>query len=125
MFDRAVLHLDMDTFFVSVERKRDSALKDQPIIIGCTSGRGVVSSCSYEARIFGVRSGMPMRLELLIKINAFRFTGVNKYQLMWEKNKVLHPKSTFFQSAAIFDAPNDHTRLPELTEGTYGFSPTP
>lgn len=62
MVDRAVLHLDMDTFFVSVERKRDSRLKDKPVIIGGGSDRGVVSSCSYEARKFGVGSGMPMKL---------------------------------------------------------------
>lgn len=62
MFDKAVLHLDMDTFFVSVERKRDSSLNNRPVIIGGGSNRGVVSSCSYEARRFGVQSGMAMKL---------------------------------------------------------------
>ncbi|WP_421800036.1 DNA polymerase IV [Haliscomenobacter sp.] len=62
MFDRAVLHLDADTFFVSVERKRNSALKDKPIVIGGGSDRGVVSSCSYEARKYGVCSGMAMKM---------------------------------------------------------------
>ncbi|PHN01757.1 DNA polymerase IV [Flavilitoribacter nigricans] len=62
MYQRAVLHLDMDTFFVSVERKYNSELLQRPVIIGGGSNRGVVSSSSYEARRFGVRSGMPMAL---------------------------------------------------------------
>jgi DNA polymerase-4 len=52
--------MDLDTFFVSVERLIDSKLKDRPIIIGGISDRGVVASCSYEARIRGVHAGMPM-----------------------------------------------------------------
>jgi DNA polymerase IV len=59
---RAVVHMDLDTFFVSVERLRDTRLQQRPLIIGGTGGRGVVSSCSYETRKFGVRSGMPMKL---------------------------------------------------------------
>jgi len=60
--NRSILHLDLDTFFVSVERLRDNRLKDRPVIIGGMSDRGVVSSCSYEARRYGVSSAMPMKL---------------------------------------------------------------
>jgi DNA polymerase IV len=60
--DKTVVHYDMDTFFVSVERLNNSQLNGKPIIIGGTSDRGVVASCSYETRLFGVRSGMPMKL---------------------------------------------------------------
>ncbi|MEM1000531.1 MAG: DNA polymerase IV [Bacteroidota bacterium] len=59
---RAVVHMDLDTFFVSVERLLDSRLEHRPLIIGGTGGRGVVASCSYETRRLGVRSGMPMKL---------------------------------------------------------------
>ena len=58
---RAILHLDLDTFFVSVERLMDRRLTGKPILIGGTGDRGVVAACSYETREFGVHSGMPMR----------------------------------------------------------------
>ena len=59
--ERAILHLDLDTFFVSVERLLDRRLVGKPLLIGGTGDRGVVASCSYETRAFGVHSGMPMR----------------------------------------------------------------
>ena len=54
--------MDLDTFFVSCERLLDSKLIGKPILIGGTSDRGVVASCSYEARTFGIHSAMPMRM---------------------------------------------------------------
>jgi Nucleotidyltransferase/DNA polymerase involved in DNA repair len=60
--ERTILHLDLDTFSVSVERLVNPALERKPVIIGGMSDRGVVSSCSYEARRFGVHSAMPMKL---------------------------------------------------------------
>jgi DNA polymerase-4 len=53
--------MDLDTFFVSVEYLRNSKLRGKPVLIGGMSDRGVVASCSYEARKFGIHSGMPMR----------------------------------------------------------------
>lgn len=61
--ERAIVHMDLDTFFVSCERLVNSELNGVPLIIG-GGDRGVVSSCSYEARKFGVRSAMPMRMAL-------------------------------------------------------------
>jgi DNA polymerase IV len=60
--DRQIVHLDLDSFFVSVERLLNSSLMGKPVIIGGTSKRGVVASCSYEARAFGVHSAMPARM---------------------------------------------------------------
>jgi DNA polymerase-4 len=56
------MHLDLDTFFVSVERLRNSRLSGKPLIVGSLSDRGVVSACSYETRQFGVYSGMSMKM---------------------------------------------------------------
>lgn len=60
------MHMDLDTFFVSCERLIDSRLKGKPVLIGGTSDRGVVASCSYEARKFGVHSAMPMRMAKIL-----------------------------------------------------------
>lgn len=60
--ERSILHMDLDTFFVSCERLIDSRLNNRPVLIGGTTDRGVVASCSYEARQYGVHSAMPMKM---------------------------------------------------------------
>ncbi|MGB5607815.1 DNA polymerase Y family protein [Eudoraea sp.] len=59
---KTILHLDLDTFFVSVERLINSELQNKPLLVGGTSDRGVVAACSYETRGFGIHSGMPMKM---------------------------------------------------------------
>ncbi|CAA7387836.1 DNA polymerase IV [Chryseobacterium fistulae] len=61
--ERAIVHMDLDTFFVSCERLKNSELENKPVIIG-GGDRGVVASCSYETRFFGVRSAMPIKMAL-------------------------------------------------------------
>ncbi|MEI6456520.1 MAG: DNA polymerase IV [bacterium] len=70
-----IVHLDLDTFFVSVERLVNPALVGKPVLIGGTSDRGVVASCSYEARRFGVSSAMPMKMARMLCRDAVVIRG--------------------------------------------------
>lgn len=73
--NRHIVHLDLDTFFVSCQRLMDSSLIGKPVIVGGTAERGVVASCSYEARYYGVHSAMPMKMALRICPDAIVVKG--------------------------------------------------
>ena len=82
---RTILHLDLDTFFVSCERLLDSRLNAKPVLVGGTGDRGVVSAASYETRAYGVHSGMPMKMArslcpeaIVIRGNAGTYTKFSK-----------------------------------------------
>jgi len=75
MNERTIVHMDLDAFFVAVECLRNSALQGKPLIIGGSSERGVVASCSYEARYFGVRSAMPVKFALQLCPDALVISG--------------------------------------------------
>jgi DNA polymerase-4 len=70
-----IVHLDLDTFFVSVERLINSKLNGKPVIIGGLSDRAVVASCSYETRKFGVHSAMPVKMARMLCPDAIVIRG--------------------------------------------------
>jgi DNA polymerase-4 len=101
--ERTVLHLDLDTFFVSVERLKNSRLTGKPVIIGGMSDRGVVSSCSYEARKYGVSSAMPMKMARNMCPDAIVIRGdmelYSKYSNM--VTEIIAERSPLYEKSSI------------------------
>ncbi|SDE87060.1 DNA polymerase-4 [Mucilaginibacter pineti] len=101
--ERNIVHCDLDTFFVSVARLQNSALIGKPMIVGGSSDRGVVSSCSYEARKFGIHSAMPMRLALQLCREAIIVKGdydeYSKYSNM--VTEIIKERTPLVEKASI------------------------
>jgi DNA polymerase-4 len=101
--ERTIVHMDLDSFFVSVERLLDSSLLGKPVIIGGTADRGVVASCSYEARAFGVHSAMPSRLAKQLCPHAIFVRGdhdlYSKYSHM--VTDIIEARSPVVEKASI------------------------
>lgn len=100
--DRAIVHMDLDTFFVSCERRNNSKLNGIPVIIG-GGDRGVVASCSYESRIFGVRSAMPIKMALKLCPDAKVIRGdMDLYSKMsHEVTEIIEEKVPLMEKASI------------------------
>ncbi|MDP3928329.1 MAG: DNA polymerase IV [Bacteroidota bacterium] len=101
--DRLIAHMDLDTFFVSAERLDDSSLLGKPVIIGGFSDRGVVASCSYEARKFGVHAAMPGKLARRICPQAIWIRGdMDKYsKLSHLVTEVITSEAPLVEKASI------------------------
>jgi DNA polymerase IV len=101
--DRHITHMDLDTFYVSVEYLRNSKLKGKPILIGGMSDRGVVASCSYEARTFGIHSGMSMKAARRLCSHAVviksDFEAYSKYSKL--VTEIIKEQVPLFEKASI------------------------
>lgn len=100
---KQIIHMDQDAFFVSVELKKDSSLIGKPVIIGGTSDRGVVTSCSYEARKFGVHSAMPSRMaKMLCPHGIFIKGNMDAYsKASHEITDIIRERVPVFEKASI------------------------
>ena len=100
--NRAIVHMDLDAFFVSCERRNNNALQGIPLIIG-GGDRGVVASCSYEARQFGVRSAMPIRMALRLCPEAKVIKGDHELysNLSHTVTEVIQEKVPVMEKASI------------------------
>ena len=110
------MHLDMDAFFASVEELDDPSIVGQPVIVGGTAGRGVVSAANYVARSFGVNSAMPMSLALRRCPNAIirrprfdRYSEISKHVFA-----ILHDVTPKVQPLSIDEAFLDVSGAREL-----------
>jgi len=103
MFERAILHLDLDAFFVSVECLRNDRLRGRPVIIGGGSERAVVVSCSYEARAYGLHSAMPIKVALRLCPDALVLRGdmetYSKYSRLI--SEIIESEAPLFEKSSI------------------------
>lgn len=101
--NRNILHIDLDTFFVSVERLLNSKLIGKPVIIGGSSERGVVASCSYEARKYGIYSSMPIKMAKILCPDAIFIKGdmelYSRYSDM--VTQIIEEKAPLYEKASI------------------------
>lgn len=100
--DRIILHVDMDAFFASVEQRDNPKLKGKPVIVGGVSERGVVSTCSYEARTYGVHSAMPgfiarnkcpMGIFLPVRYGRYKEVSNRIFEVFREVTPLIEPLS--------------------------------
>lgn len=100
---KIIAHFDLDTFFVSVERLNDASLIGKPVIVGGSRERGVVSTCSYETRAFGVHSGMPMKKAVQLCPHAIVLSGSRGEYSRYSRwvTDIIASKAPLFEKASI------------------------
>jgi DNA polymerase-4 len=101
--DRQIIHMDQDAFFVSVEVRKNPDLAGKPVIIGSLSDRGVVASCSYEARKFGIHSAMPARMARMLCPHGIWIRGnMDEYsKASHEITEILKERVPIIEKASI------------------------
>ena len=101
--EHSILHLDLDSFFVSCERLEDPKLLGVPVLVGGVTDRGVVAGCSYEAREYGIHSAMPMKMARQLCPHAIVIRGnsslYSKYSDM--VTDIIKEQSPLYEKASI------------------------
>ena len=100
---RYIAHLDLDSFFVSVEMLNDPSLKGKAVIVGGSRDRGVVTTCSYEARKYGVHSAMPMKTAMKLCPHAILVRGTRGEYSRYSRwvTDIIAAKAPLFEKASI------------------------
>lgn len=121
--EKNILHLDLDTFFVSCERLIDSRLQNRPLLVGGTGDRGVVAACSYETRLFGVHSGMSMKVARNLCPEAIVIRGdasiYTKYSHL--VTEIIREKVPVFEKASVDEFYADLTGMDKF-HGCYKYA---
>jgi len=116
--------MDLDTFFVSCERLLDSKLNNRPVLIGGTSDRGVVAACSYEARVYGIHSAMPMKMARMLCPDAVVIRGnsgtYSKFSDM--VTEIIKEQSPIFEKSSIDEFYIDITGMDRFVRESYMWS---
>ncbi len=120
--ERVVAHMDLDTFFVSVERLKDTRLMYKPVLVGGTGDRAVVASCSYEARAFGVHSAMPMRQAKMLCPEAIIVRGDYEHYSNYSKTvtEIIAEKVPLYEKSSIDEFYIDMSGMDKFF-GTYTY----
>ncbi len=110
---RTIIHFDLDTFFVSCERRLDSRLIGKPVIVGGTGDRGVVSAASYEARSYGVHSAMPIKAAKQLCPNGIyiRGNGGTYSKMSKEVTEILQEELPVLEKASVDEFYGDLTGM--------------
>jgi len=118
---KRIAHFDLDSFFVAVERLRDPSLIGKPVLVGHPGGRGVVSTASYEARVFGCHSAQPMAVALRLCPQAIVVPpsqGVyGEYSAKF--HAILNETSPVVESVGLDEAYVDLTGIGDAEGGAY------
>ncbi len=119
--NKTIVHFDLDTFFVSCERLMDGRLNNRPVLIGGTSDRGVVASCSYEARQYGIHSAMPMKMARTLCPDAVIIRGnsgtYSKFSDM--VTDIVKEQSPLFEKSSIDEFYIDATGMDRFVKHSY------
>jgi DNA polymerase-4 len=123
---RTIFHLDLDTFFVSVERILDPSLKGKPVIVGGDPkyGRGVVAACSYEAREYGLHSAMPIRTAYRLCPHGVYIHGSHSDYSYFSKavKNILKQYAPVIESASIDECYMDFTGCQSVYGSLFAFA---
>ncbi|MDX1700922.1 MAG: DNA polymerase IV [Melioribacteraceae bacterium] len=123
---RTIFHLDLDTFFVSVERILDPSLKGKPVIVGANPeyGRGVVAACSYEAREYGLHSAMPIKQAYRLCPNGIYLHGSHTEYGQYSKGvrRILETYAPLIEQASVDEFYMDFTGTKHLYGSMYMFA---